>query len=55
MKCVRCGGETAGWKCAVCGTESDEHDREHQHGGSDRYCTLKCKACDNADVRCTCA
>ena len=55
MNCPKCNGETAGWKCAICGVEAGEHDTEHLHAGSDRYCTLKCKACNQADVQCTCS
>ena len=45
MKCPKCSGETEDWKCAICGAESDSHDPEHKHEGSDRYCTMKCKEC----------
>lgn len=54
-RCVKCEGATAGWKCAICGAESDEHDPDHLHGGSDRYCTLLCRGCGESDVHCTCA
>jgi RecJ-like exonuclease len=54
MSCPKCGGETEGWKCSICGAEADEHDPQHVHAGSDRYCTLKCKACGKADVHCSC-
>lgn len=53
--CPKCGGPTAGWKCAICGVEADEHDPNHLHAGSDRYCTLLCQGCGEADVACTCA
>jgi hypothetical protein len=33
---------------------ASEHDRGHRHVGSDRYCTVRCEACDRADVLCTC-
>jgi len=52
--CAKCGGETEGWKCAICGTEADSHVSDHIHEGSDRYCMPKCKACGKADVLCTC-
>lgn len=52
--CVKCGGAT-GWKCAICGAESDEHDSGHLHGDSDRYCTLLCRGCGESDVHRTCA
>ncbi len=54
MQCPKCGGETEGWKCAICGAESATHDSNHKHADSDRYCTMKCKACAQADVLCTC-
>lgn len=54
MKCPKCSGETEGWKCAICGAESATHDPNHKHEESDRYCTMKCKACQKADVLCTC-
>jgi hypothetical protein len=54
LMCAKCGGPADGWKCAVCGSEAREHDRAHMHVGSDRYCTLKCGACGQADVLCTC-
>lgn len=54
MDCPKCGGETDGWKCAICGEEAEEHDPSHRHAGSDRYCTLKCAGCGKPDVHCTC-
>jgi hypothetical protein len=52
--CPKCGGATDGWKCAICGSVASEHDEHHLHAGSDRYCTLRCAACQQADVLCTC-
>jgi hypothetical protein len=54
MLCARCGGPADGWKCAICGSVAAEHDSAHLHSGSDRYCTLKCARCQEADVHCTC-
>lgn len=56
MKCPKCQGETEGWKCAICSTEADNHDANHNHveGDQGRYCTQKCKGCAKADVHCTC-
>ena len=54
LLCAKCGGAADGWKCAICGSEAREHDPNHQHIGSDRYCTLKCGRCGRADVLCTC-
>lgn len=52
--CAKCGGPADGWKCAICGALAREHDENHVHAGSDRYCTIKCAACGEADVLCTC-
>jgi hypothetical protein len=54
IPCAKCGGQTDGWKCAICGSVALEHDEHHLHSGSDRYCTLRCGACHEADVHCTC-
>lgn len=52
--CAKCGGDTDGWKCAICGSIARKHDAGHLHAGSDRYCTLRCARCQEADVHCTC-
>jgi len=52
--CAKCGDATDGWKCAICGSVAREHDAGHLHVGSDRYCTLRCAGCQEADVHCTC-
>lgn len=54
LRCAKCGGPGDGWKCAICGSLAREHDPGHLHVGSDRYCTVRCEACDQADVLCTC-
>ena len=54
LLCAKCGGPADGWKCAICGSLAREHDIGHLHVGSDRYCTLKCARCQEADVLCTC-
>ncbi len=56
MKCAKCHGEAEGWKCAICGEESDEHDESHTHGepASPRHCMPKCKPCNQAEAHCTC-
>ena len=54
LLCAKCGGPADGWKCAICGSVAQEHDARHLHVGSDRYCTLKCAGCGQADVLCTC-
>jgi hypothetical protein len=52
--CAKCGEAADGWKCAICGSVAREHDPGHLHAGSDRYCTLRCAGCGEADVHCTC-
>ncbi|MGH2656605.1 MAG: hypothetical protein ACRDIZ_07900 [Actinomycetota bacterium] len=52
--CAKCGGLADGWKCAICGSVAGQHDPGHLHVGSDRYCTLRCAGCGQADVHCTC-
>jgi hypothetical protein len=54
LLCAKCGEATDGWKCAICGSVAREHDPGHLHVGSDRYCTLRCAGCGQADVHCTC-
>ena len=54
LLCAKCGGLADGWKCAICGSVAREHDQDHLHAGSDRYCTLRCATCQQADVHCTC-
>ncbi len=51
-KCSKCGMETEGFKCDMCGAESATHDEQHEHGGE--HCMPKCKACGQAQVKCTC-
>lgn len=51
-KCSKCGMDTEGFKCDVCGAESTTHDEHHEHGGD--HCMPKCKACGQAQVKCTC-
>ena len=45
LLCAKCGEATDGWKCAICGSVAREHDPDHLHIGSDRYCTLRCAGC----------
>jgi hypothetical protein len=54
LLCAKCGGDTDGWKCAICGAEDTSHAPDHLHVGSNRYCTLRCARCGQADVHCTC-
>lgn len=52
-ECVKCGKETEGFKCDMCGAESEVHDQAHKCGGE--HCTPKCKSCGEAQVKCTCS
>ena len=52
MKCVKCQGPASGWKCDVCGEESEEHNKDHGHGAD--HCMKKCVKCSEAEVKCTC-
>jgi hypothetical protein len=56
MKCAKCNMEAKGWKCAMCGHESEDHDHNHKHGdpASDRHHMPKCVGCDEAEVNCSC-
>jgi len=54
LVCAKCGGPADGWRCAICGAVARDHDVGHLHVGSDRYCTIRCAGCGNADVLCTC-
>ncbi|HEX6977330.1 MAG TPA: hypothetical protein VF185_03155 [Patescibacteria group bacterium] len=53
MNCAKCKGEAEGYKCAICGEEAEKSEG-HEHEGSDRYMTAKCKNCGEADVHCSC-
>jgi len=53
MTCKTCSGDTAGYKCDVCGEESAEQDAAHACGAE--HSTPKCAACNEADGKCTCA
>lgn len=48
--------EAKGYKCSICGAESDMHDEHHQHGEppSDRHCMPKCAGCGQAEDHCPC-
>lgn len=48
-----CNGPTEGYKCDVCGSESAEHDANHEHGGE--HCVAKCQTCNEAETKCTCS
>jgi RecJ-like exonuclease len=50
--CSKCSGDTEGYKCDMCGTESTTHDAQHACGGD--HCMPKCQGCSEAHVKCTC-
>lgn len=50
--CSKCQGATMGYKCDMCGVESDTHDANHACGGD--HCMPKCAACQQAQVQCSC-
>ena len=56
MKCAKCQGAAEGWKCAICGAKSKDHDTGHTHGepASDRHCMPMCSACGAAEAHCSC-
>ncbi len=50
--CTRCGQGTTGYKCDMCGAESDMHDEQHACGGE--HCVKKCVPCNEAESKCSC-
>jgi len=50
--CTKCNGETEGWKCDICGSEAVGHIEDHKCGGD--HCMPKCKACGEAQLKCSC-
>jgi len=50
--CRTCQGETKGYKCDVCGSESPVHVETHRCGG--KHCVPKCAGCYEAEANCTC-
>lgn len=51
-KCQKCGMDAEGYKCDMCGVESQEHDSNHDCGGD--HCLLKCSGCGEAETNCSC-
>ncbi len=51
--CTTCQGETQGFKCDMCDSESDHHVADHQCGGD--HCMPKCSGCGEAQVKCSCS
>lgn len=52
-KCMKCGGETKGYKCDMCGALADKHDANHSCGGD--HCVSKCASCDQSETKCACS
>lgn len=52
LACATCGKVTNGYKCAVCGEESEHHDDAHACGGAN--CQPKCLACGQSESKCSC-
>jgi len=52
IECRACGGETKGYKCDICGAESDEHHETHKCGGG--HCVPMCANCGEAETKCKC-
>ena len=50
--CSKCGKDTEGYKCDMCGAESVEHNSSHSCGGD--HCMPKCKGCAQAQAKCSC-
>lgn len=51
-KCVKCGMDTAGYKCVECGEECEHHDSNHACGPE--ACQAKCAGCNEAEIKCSC-
>jgi len=52
MGCSKCSGPTEGFKCDMCGEESETHVEDHSCGGA--HCVAKCQGCGEAESKCTC-
>ena len=50
--CKKCGGDTKGFRCDICGAESLKHQDSHGCGGE--HCVAKCVECGEAETRCDC-
>ena len=50
-KCIMCRGKVKGFKCDVCGFESDLHDALHEHQG---HQVSKCEECQEPETKCNC-
>lgn len=52
-ECTSCSGPTEGFKCDICGAQSDNHD--DNHGCGSEHCMPKCQGCNEAQVKCSCS
>lgn len=52
-KCEKCGGPAEGFKCDMCGSESEVHEENHECGG--KHCMSKCTGCGEAQAKCSCS
>lgn len=54
--CNKCGGETCGWICPICGWESADHTPVHLHVVDNVIIIVRerCKSCNQPDIACTC-
>jgi len=50
--CKKCGEETNGFRCDICGAESLKHSVSHACGGE--HCVPKCTGCGEAETICDC-
>jgi len=51
-ECKKCKKEVSGFKCDICGSESDTHVDNHECGGD--HCMPKCTGCGEAEAKCSC-
>ena len=51
-KCIKCDKDTMGYKCDVCGAESNQNDTSHECGLE--HCMPKCVGCNEAQAKCPC-
>ena len=50
--CSKCGMPGSGYKCDMCGAESDHRPYDHLCGVA--HCVAKCSGCGEAQTYCTC-
>lgn len=64
MQCIKCGKQTMGYKCNICGAEANQHDDRHglnesgasldDHPRGADHCMSKCAGCGQAETNCSC-